>query len=547
MPMRSGDREQVAPGEDLVDARSSDLVETRLRAAVAARQLTLHYQPIVDLPDGSLLGYEALLRWRDPVLGQVPPNRFVPVAERSGLIGDLGTWVLRTACSTAAAWPARPGAPLPSVSVNVSPRQLADDTFATRVTQALTDAGLEPDRLCLEITETAAIQDLDATRARLAAVTALGVRLALDDFGTGYASLTMLRALPFDTVKIDRSFVANVTHSATDTVLLRLIVDAAHALGQRVCAEGVETAEQARQVIAIGADHAQGWLYGRPEPDSPALRHRMCAPPDDCAPGGAEHPLLLGASDEMVLITSPADVITYASASCNDILGVPSSDLIGDLLPARLDRATDDPADDGDRWQWLREEEVPHSARHRDGSLRWLAVRTQSVRDQSGATREVLRTARDVTATVLARQALRDSERQFEHAFDDALAGMALSTVDGRLVRVNRAFAELIGYTPDQLTRRTVADLTPARYRRSDDTNTRRLLDGSVPRVDVIKKYHHAAGHLVAVHVRATVVHSGPDGGDPYILAHILPEELDRARRSRLRMPPPPRRTHTRV
>ena len=282
------------------NSSSSAFLEARLRSAVADERLSLHYQPVVDLPDGSLLGYEALVRWHDPDLGPIGPSRFVPLAERSSLIVELGTWVLRTACTTAASWVARPGAPAPSVSVNVSPRQLMDDTFPARVTQALADAGLAPERLCLEITETAAIQDLEDTRARLAEVTALGVRLALDDFGTGYASLTMLRSLPFDVVKIDRSFVANVTTSAADAVLVRLIIDAAHALGQRVCAEGIETVEQARQLITLGADHAQGWLYGRPEPDSPALRARMCEAATDAGVDRSHPALLLGASDELV-------------------------------------------------------------------------------------------------------------------------------------------------------------------------------------------------------------------------------------------------------
>ncbi len=522
---------------------SPAFVEARLRSAVAGERLNLHYQPVVDLPDGSLLGFEALLRWHDPDLGPIPPSRFVPIAERSDLIVELGTWVLRTACATAASWVGRPDAPAPSVSVNVSARQLMDDTFPARVTQALADSGLPPDRLCLEITETAAIQDLEDTRARLAEVTALGVRLALDDFGTGYASLTMLRSLPFDVVKIDRSFVANVATSAADAVLVRLIIDAAHALGQRVCAEGIETVEQARQLITLGADHAQGWLYGRPAPDTPALRARMCEAADDAGVDRSHPSLLLGASDEMVLIASPDGVISYASANCADILGLPSSHLIGAALAGHL---TPEHADPGaDAWEWLRDGERLHGAWHRDGTRRWLATRTQILTNSDGAAREQLCISRDVTATVLALRALRDSEQQFKHAFDDALAGMALSTTDGQLVRVNRAFAELLGYRPDELTKLTVADLTPSSYRDSDDTNTRRLLDGTLAQVDVLKKYVHAAGHLVAVHVRATVVRTGT--GEPYILAHILPDELDRARRTKPRAAAMPKRPRSRV
>ena len=236
-------------------------------------------------------------------------------------------------------------------------------------------------------------------------------------------------------------------------------------------------------------------------------------------------------------------MISYASANCAEILGVPSSHLIGELLADQLTLEQADAA--GAPWEWLRDGENPHSARHRDGNRRWLATRTQMLTNSDGTAREQLCIARDVTATVLALRALRDSEQQFKHAFDDALAGMALSTTDGHLVRVNRAFAQLLGHRPDELTKYTVADLTPPSYRDNDDTNTRRLLDGTLAQVDVLKKYVHAAGHLVAVHVRATIVRSGT--GEPYILAHILPDELDRARRSKPRVASIPKRSRSRV
>ena len=210
--------------ELLEDAETSDAVrarhrmERRLRGAIEAQALQLHYQPVVALPSGQVTGVEALARWEDAELGRVAPDQFIPLAERTGLIVDLGRWVLQTACREAAGWPAGPSGLPPTVAVNVSPVQLAQRGFIDDVTSALTDSGLAPDRLCLEITETAAITDLTATAARLSQVRDLGVRLALDDFGTGHSALSLLRALPVHLVKIDRSFVERVASDTADEI-----------------------------------------------------------------------------------------------------------------------------------------------------------------------------------------------------------------------------------------------------------------------------------------------------------------------------------------
>lgn len=241
------------------------LMERRLRAAIEDGELTLHYQPVVDLPSGEVTGVEALARWHDPELGDVPPDQFIPLAEETGLIIDLGAWVLATACRQGSAW-ADGGGPALSVAVNVSPVQLAQPGFLDVVLEALADSGLPPDRLCLEVTETAAVSDLPETARVLGELRHRGVRIALDDFGTGHSSLTMLRALPLDLVKIDRSFVEKVASSAQDAALVRLVVEMTHTLGLRVCAEGVETSDQARQLISMGCDSAQGWYFGMPEP-----------------------------------------------------------------------------------------------------------------------------------------------------------------------------------------------------------------------------------------------------------------------------------------
>ena len=240
-------------------------MESRLRRAIGEGRLEVHLQPLVELPSGRVVGYEALARWDDRELGQVPPDDFIPLAEQTGLILDLGAWVLRTACLQAAALPVH-GADGPTIAINVSPLQLAQPGFVDLVVAALTESGLPAHRVCLELTETAAIDSLAKTSGLLGELRDLGVAIALDDFGTGYSSLTLLRSLPLTVAKIDRSFVANVARSTRDAVLVRMVIEAAHSFGLAVCAEGVEDAEQARQLVAMGCDEAQGWYFGRPAP-----------------------------------------------------------------------------------------------------------------------------------------------------------------------------------------------------------------------------------------------------------------------------------------
>ncbi len=243
-------------------------LEAELRRAIDRGELALHYQPIVQLRGGRTCGVEALVRWRHPERGLVPPSSFIPVAEATGLIAPLGRWVLREACRAAAGWatphPGAPGAAPPSVAVNVSARQLAGADFVAEVAAALRDARLCPGRLVLEVTESVLLDDLDAALARLEAVRALGVRLALDDFGTGYSSLAYLQRLPVDLLKIDRTFTAGVTADGKRGTLARTILTLAGTLGLRTVAEGVETPEQHAELVALGCDLGQGYLYARP-------------------------------------------------------------------------------------------------------------------------------------------------------------------------------------------------------------------------------------------------------------------------------------------
>ena len=247
-------------------------LEAELRQALVAEQLFVVYQPIVDLAQGGVSGMEALVRWRHPERGTVPPLEFIEIAEECGLIGALGGFVLNEACRQTVSWQRTLGAQAPGVmSVNVSRAQLSDPTITAQVRQALKSSGLPAACLQLEVTESLAAQD-PLIQARLREIKALGVTLALDDFGTGYSSLSSLHLLPIDVVKIDRSFVSQVESSAHHRVLVEATVRVARSLAMSTVAEGVETPEQAALLKALACDKGQGYLYAHPMPGDEATR-----------------------------------------------------------------------------------------------------------------------------------------------------------------------------------------------------------------------------------------------------------------------------------
>ena len=236
-------------------------LEADLRAAVAQGGLELHYQPQVDLHSDRVTGCEALLRWRHPVRGMVSPADFVPVAEETGLIEEIGQWVLRTACAEAASWPANV-----RIAVNVSPIQFRSETLSLKVASVLSETGLDPRRLELEITEAVLIADDDAALATLNQLRALGVHIALDDFGTGYSSLQYLQRFPFDKIKIDRSFVKEVTRNSSSASIIRAVVSIAADRDMVTTAEGVETLQQRETVQNLGCTQMQGFLFSAARP-----------------------------------------------------------------------------------------------------------------------------------------------------------------------------------------------------------------------------------------------------------------------------------------
>jgi diguanylate cyclase (GGDEF)-like protein len=236
--------------------------ESGLRRALVDEAFTLHYQPIIDLATGRCRAVEALLRWADPARGLVQPAEFLTVAEDTGLIVPIGEWVLHRACQDRARWTERSDDLV--VAVNVSAMQLSRSDLVSTVRKALDDARLPAPALELEITESVLVNASHSALSQLDELEALGVRLALDDFGTGYASLTSLRNLTIHQVKIDRSFVALIPDQTQDTVIVDVIVRLARGLGLEVVAEGVETAEQADTLRAMGCQFAQGYYFARP-------------------------------------------------------------------------------------------------------------------------------------------------------------------------------------------------------------------------------------------------------------------------------------------
>ena len=260
--------------EPAMDARikSRRKLELALRQALGNNEFELHYQPIIGLADNRVTCCEALLRWRHPDRGMVPPTEFIPVAEEIGLINTLGEWVLRRACADAARWPDDV-----KVAVNLSPIQVMSQNLLSIVVAALACAGLPATRLEVEITESVLMQNTEATLATLHRLRGLGVGISMDDFGTGYSSLSYLRSFPFDKIKIDRCFISGLTGSDDSTPIVLAIAGLASNLGIRTTAEGVETAEQLQQIKALGCTEMQGYLFSPPQPVEEIVR--LLGPP----------------------------------------------------------------------------------------------------------------------------------------------------------------------------------------------------------------------------------------------------------------------------
>ena len=249
--------------EDDMDARAQSrrTLELDLRAAVACGQFELYYQPIQTIGTGEIIAFEALARWNHPIRGMIQPPDFIPLAEQTRLIVPIGDWVLRTACSEAAGWSRKI-----RIAVNLSAVQFKNRKLVESVQAALSESGLAPDRLELEITETILLHDYEGTLATLRALRNLGVRISMDDFGTGYSSLSYLQSFPFDKIKIDQSFIRELANREESMAIVRAITGLGKSLGISTTAEGVETREQLRLLRAEGCTEVQGYLFSPPCP-----------------------------------------------------------------------------------------------------------------------------------------------------------------------------------------------------------------------------------------------------------------------------------------
>jgi EAL domain-containing protein (putative c-di-GMP-specific phosphodiesterase class I) len=263
-------------------------LELKLRRALAKQEFELFYQPKVQLKTGLVVGYEALIRWRDPARGLVPPGEFIPLLEETGMILDVGNWVLRDAARQYEEW-ARAGNDPPRIAVNVSALQLAQPSFVDSLDAVLREAPLAASGLDLEITESVFVDDLHGNIEKLRAARGRGFRIAIDDFGTGYSSLSYLSRMPLDALKIDRSFVNAMADDPQQMSIVTMVISLAHALELKVIAEGVETPTQAQLLRLLRCDEIQGYLVAKPMParEAEAARSRGFAVP---APAPAAPP-----------------------------------------------------------------------------------------------------------------------------------------------------------------------------------------------------------------------------------------------------------------
>lgn len=286
-----------------VRVKEREILEDALRDAIPNREMTLHYQPVISLQTGAIIALEALIRWTHPVLGIVPPFRFIPIAENTDMIDEIGEWVIHQACADmrqrldAGFEPIR-------VAINISPKQFANPNLVDQIELALSSHQIEPEMLCLEITEGAVMEDTITSQLLLRRIKMLGLDLLLDDFGTGFSSLSYLKRFPFHRVKIDRSFITDLTSNVEDAAITKAIISMAHSLGIRVIAEGVETEEQCRFLRDHQCDEIQGYLFSPALPPTELatlLKEGRCLQPELLGPEKAFRTVLLVDDDVVVL------------------------------------------------------------------------------------------------------------------------------------------------------------------------------------------------------------------------------------------------------
>ena len=507
-------------------------VEEGLRRAIAHDELRLFVQPEIDLRDGRVVGVEALVRWQHPTEGLLAPAAFLPDAEAAGLMNELGTWVLDAAIELAERWRSvRTDSPV-RVWVNLAAQQLVNlDGVVDRVQAALEGARITPRCLGFEVTESSLLDDLPAATGALMRLRQLGFEIALDDFGTGYSSLSYLRRLPVTAVKIDRSFVQGVGDSLTDEAIIEAVIDLAHALGLRVIAEGVEDVRQATLLLRMGADHAQGYHFGRPAPPDevePLVRLAWCG----AQPATTEHDPAVRRADELPGFGSPrarllmaaldsapdAVVVTTASGGdrhsppivyVNDAFehetGLRSRDVLGGTLAAIVpDDAPDELVawlDDVHRTGRAATREMP--ARRADGSTFLCELSASPITDERGVHTHWLHTVRDLSR----RLAAENDRRRFQGLIEQTTSLVFIAERGGRWVYANGAMRRAIGLAPDEpLDHLTMADAL--------DADGLSLVDSEI--LPALRDRRVWTGETVFVH-RATGARTAVDADVQYV------------------------------
>ena len=430
--------------------------ESALRAALTnEHEIFVHYQPLVSLRTGQIVGAEALARWRHPDLGPVSPLEFIAVAEDSGLIHQLGAHIIRRAVRECAVWQAHPD--FAGIAVNISARQLVrPDEVATLVTQAIANEQIAPGFLTIEITESLLIEHLEIVQRALKSLRSLGVHLSLDDFGTGYSSLSYLRDLPMDSVKIDRSLITDIIHTPRAADLAAAIIDMGHALELEVIAEGVETREQAALLQALGCDIAQGYYFAKPmAPEAlTALLHEQPGwlPGSVRAAANNHHGPRDGVTRRVasgIWMLDEANVITYVSSAMAAIVGCEPEELLGKPItdfiePASVTAASDNLTSHPNGTNAARDMQL----RVLDGRQAWISVAAHSLPTAEGEHAGTIATVSDITT----RKAGEARALQLAALVESAGEAIITLTPTGEIATWNEAAERLYGYSRAEAT-----------------------------------------------------------------------------------------------
>jgi|GEM_PF-1515611 len=516
--------------------------ESTLKRALQEGQIVPYFQPLVDLSTGAVSGFEVLARWLHPERGLISPMEFIPVAERTGLIGELTGALLAQASIAATAWPKNL-----TLSVNISPLQLREVSLPERIRTAVQRGGFPLSRLILEITESALLEDLSPVRPITEELKSMGVRLALDDFGTGYSSLRYLHALPIDELKIDAGFVRSMTYQRESRKIVAAIIGLGRSLHLATVAEGVESQAQADMLRALGCDIGQGWLFGPPIAEDQAghslVRRTEMQTADRDSPGmPPEVTLGLEAlpGDRLAQLQAiyhgvPAGLcfvdtnLRYISLNQRlaEISGIPASEYLGrtvaEVIPDMfkevepyLQRALSG--------EVITDLEV-HRTMPNEVEQRTYLVSYQPARDEANEIVGISICSIDITGRLRAEQERRESEAAFSVIFENAPIGMALVDLEGQRLRSNQALRRILGYTEQELEGISFPELTHPEEGEAETALYAELISGKRNHYEIEKRCLHREARFVWI--RQAVSRASAPGGRHYAIG-VIEDVTDR-------------------